>query len=322
MLDVIAPVLSSIHDRASMLRGFLEAYWLRPENALWMALRSEALNRVELQRPVADVSCGDGVFTFIHCGGLFDRSFDVFLAVDHLEHVKDRHADMFDGGVERYRPRIVRDPVQQVDVGTDCKAAMLTKAATLHLYRRLIKHDNNDALPLADGEIQTLYCNAAYWVREIDSFLSELARVVRPGGRIVLQVKLEGMRRFNLDGFRAVLGDRFLDIIGRGRLDCWPTLADRSTWERRFVRNHLEVVEAIPFVTRTHAHLWDVGLRPIAPLLVRMANALDSTTRGAIKRDWVDLLHELLMPFFHSSLDLMGDPEPAEIQYVLTPAVT
>ncbi|MCH7840467.1 MAG: methyltransferase domain-containing protein [Planctomycetes bacterium] len=305
---------------AKQLRRFLQAYWLRPENALWMALRSEVLSPYEPQHPSIDLACGDGVFSFLHCGGEFDPAFDVFTCVDRLDRVRDEHSDIFDCDGDQYRPAIQCHPPDTLDVGTDLKTNLLTKARRLDLYDRLVRHDNNQALPFEADSFQTVYCNAAYWVENIDGFLTEIGRITRPGGRIILQVKLDSMARYTLEAHRHLLGDRFLDIIGRGRIETWPTLADRRTWERRFISAGLDVQIATPFVTRTHAHLWDVGLRPIAPLLVRMANALTPSTRADIKRDWVDLLTSLLEPLCKPTLDLFDQPdEPAEIQYVLKP---
>ena len=304
--------------KTDLLRRFIEAYWLRPENALWMTLRGEALSSVPLHRPSIDLSCGDGVFSFLHCGGRFDPAFDVFTSVAGLDRRQSERGDMFDHVRDDYRPPIVCRPTESIDVGTDCKSSMLAKADRLRFYDRLVEHDHNHPLPFGDETFETVYCNAAYWVTNIDEFLSEIRRITRPGGTIILQVKLESMRRYTLSAYEAALGRRFLEIIGRGRLECWPTLADRSTWESRFARGGLTIKGATPFVTATHAHLWDIGLRPIAPLLVRMANGLTPATRNAIKADWVELFCELLEPFCDPALDLLpaGD-EPAEIQYVL-----
>ena len=66
--------------------------------------------------------------------------------------------------------------------------------------------------------------------------------------------------------------------------------------------------------------LWDVGLRPIAPLLVRMTRELSPATRAAIKRDWVALFESLLQPLCDPTFELFDDrAEPAEVQYVLRP---
>jgi len=305
---------------ADDLRRFLNCYWLRPENAFWMVLRSRALRPYPLRPPSLDISCGDGCFMFLHAGGRFGLDFDVFTSVARLDEVHTTHADMFDHVDDRYRPQIVEPPAWSVDVGTDWKASLLEKAARLGLYRRLVRHDNNEPLPFEDGRFATVYSNSIYWVRQIEPFLREIRRVVAPQGQVLLEVKLERIARCTLARFRHVLGDRWLNIIGRGRLDTWPSLADRATWERRFAEAGLSVVRAVPFVTRTHAHIWDIGLRPIAPMLVRMANEISPQSRRQIKSEWIDLFVELLTPFTRPDIDLLPGPaEPAEILYVLRP---
>lgn len=304
---------------AERLRRFLSAYWLRPENALWMTLRSIALAAEPLRGPSADICCGDGIFSFLHAGGELDDAFDVFTAVDKLDQVTNQHADMFDHVPQHYAPPIVRPARWSIDAGTDLKPAMLAKARALHLYHALVQHNSNDPLPFDDENLATIYCNAAYWIEQIDPFLAELRRVLRPDGRLVLHIKLDSMSEYTLNGYRSQLGERFLEILGRGRLACWPTLASRSAWERRFANAGLKIASATPFATRTHAQLWDVGLRPLAPLLVRMANGLTPQNRVAIKREWVALLEELAGPMAKFDFELTdGDSEPAEIQYVLT----
>ena len=81
-----------------------------------------------------------------------------------------------------------------------------------------------------------------------------------------------------------------------------------------------DIQEATPFVTGTHAHVWDVGIRPIAPMLTKTMNAIHPHLRREIKRDWVDMFCNLLAPFCKPDLDLFSVPsEPVEIQYVLAP---
>jgi SAM-dependent methyltransferase len=307
-------------ESTERLHAYLNAYWLRPENALWMTLRSLVLDEVDLRSPAADLSCGDGLFTFLHRGGRLHESFDVFESVAHLDRVTDQHADMFDHAATGYAPTVTQRPETTVAIGTDLKASMLSKAAALRFYERLIEHDSNRPLPLEDGSLASVYCNSAYWVRNIDGFLRELRRVTRDTGLIVLHVKLSDMQRYTLAALRDSLGDRFLEILGRGRIECWPTVCSRGEWERRFTAAGLRIQSATPFVTRTHAHMWDIGLRPIAPLLVRMANGLTPATRLEIKRDWTELMLELLTPLCRPDLHLLGGfGEPAEIQYVLSP---
>jgi SAM-dependent methyltransferase len=286
-----------------------------------MTLRSEILSHSPLEHPSIDLACGDGVFSFLHCGGVFAPTFDVFTSIAELDRVGDEHADMFDCVTDDYQPVIVSPSPDTIDMGTDIKRNMLAKARLLNLYGRLAEHDNNQPLPFDDDSFQTVYCNAAYWVANIDEFLTEMARITRPHGRVILQVKLDSIRRYTLGAHRQILGDRFLDIIDRGRGASWPTIADRATWEARFATSGLGIETMEPFITRTHAHIWDMGLRPIGPLLAKMAQALTPRTRGVIKREWVDLFCELLEPLCDPDVDLFAvRDEPAEVQYVLTPA--
>ena len=305
-------------SRAQRLRRFLNAYWLRPENAVWMALRSEVLSQVPWVNPSVDLSCGDGVFSFLHAGGVFDDRFDVFWGAAPQRTAGNHQADIFDYVDEHYRPVVARGSDYRISVGTDLKPNLLTKAGLLDLYEELVVHDNNQPLPFDDGAFETVYCNSVYWTQNVDLFLSEMRRITAKGGKVVLEVKLDSVLDYTLESFRPVLGERFLEIIGRGRAATWPTIADRATWERRFAQAGLSITRAVPFVTRTHAHLWDVGLRPIAPLLVELANQVSPQTRADVKRRWVELFIELCTPFCDPAMDLFSQTsEPAEILYEL-----
>lgn len=320
MLTIETPASRIAADARAVLPRFLSAYWLRPENAFWMALRSATLRQVEATAPAIDVSCGDGVFSFLHAGGAFAPDFDVFQATARLNEVHPQHADMFDGAADQFRPTIIARPTWRYAVGCDLKPALLAKADRLGAHERLVQHDNNQPLPFADDAFATVYCNSAYWVERIDAFLAELRRVTRGDGRVVLHVKLAAMRDYTLEAFEDRLGAAFLRIIGRGRHACWPTVASRGEWERRFARAGFSIERATPFITATHALAWDIGLRPLAPLLTRMANALTPSTRADIKRDWVALFDTLLRPLCAPDFSLAAvEEEPAEMQFVLAP---
>jgi peptidoglycan/xylan/chitin deacetylase (PgdA/CDA1 family) len=305
-------------DPASALLPFLNAFWLRPENAVWMTLRSEALRRCAWERPSADLCCGDGLFSFLHHGGRLDPDFDVFQNGCNLQAAANPEADMFDHATEDYRPAIAKPADGPIDDGSDYKPNLLAKARALNLYAALTEHDHNRPLPFAEGRYRTVYCNAAYWIAGIDSFLAELRRIVHADGRVILQVKLDTMRKSALNGLKPILGPNAVQKLAGDRLASWPTLADRRTWEARFARAGFHVESALPLATALHATLWDVGLRPVAPLIARLANATTPQTRAAVKRDWVALFAELAAPLCDPALSGgTARHEPVEIQYVL-----
>ena len=227
---------------------------------------------------------------------------------------------MFDCDNDDYRPTVIEMPRTRFTLGLDLKPAMLAKAAKLDFYDVLVRHDCNQPLPFDDHAFKTIYCNAAYWIDNIAGFLDELRRIAQPNGRVVLQVKLDAMARYTLAAHHNQLGPRVLEIIGRDRLDCWQSLADRNTWEDRFATAGLLVECETSFITATHAHIWDIGLRPIAPMLTKLANGVSASTRDAVKTEWVDLFMDLATPLCDAQLNLFaGESEPAEIQYQLRP---
>jgi len=304
---------------AERLRRFLSCYWLRPENALWMTLRSQVLDAYRFELPSLDLSCGDGVFSFLHAGGALDEDFDVFRTVGQLDNVRTQHADMFDHVDPSYAPRIVEPPRWRMTTGTDHKPALLAKAATLGFYDELVEADHNRPLPLPTGRYRTVFSNSIYWVSRIELHLSEIRRLAAPQAVVLLQVKLDSIRDYTLARHEPALGRNWLDLIGRGRFETWPTMGSLADWQRRFEGAGFAIRDVLPFVTRTHAHIWDIGLRPLAPLLVRMANSLEPATRRSVKRDWVELLTELLLPFARPDCDLFAERgEPAEVLFVLT----
>ena len=142
--------------KSSLLRRFLSVYWLRPENAFWMTLRSLTLARCRFVSPVMDNSCGDGLFSFLHAGGRLDPSFDVFASLSQLDRAATGHADMFSVSSEGYQPKIIRKPQRSIDVGTDLKTTLIEKANALDFYDRLVHHDNNQPLPFDDDPFSTV----------------------------------------------------------------------------------------------------------------------------------------------------------------------
>jgi len=61
-----------------IVQNFLNLYWLRPENAIWRTLDVLQMRDLEFRKPVIDIGCGDGTFSFTCFGGKVDYSYDVY----------------------------------------------------------------------------------------------------------------------------------------------------------------------------------------------------------------------------------------------------
>lgn len=166
----------------TVLRNFLNTYWLRPETALWRTLDVESMKDFQFASPSLDLGCGDGNFSFLRAGGTFSESFDAFMQVGNLEHFFD-NADVYDyyeepGNTESARG-ICLPPKYTIDVGLDHKATLLNKARKLNLYRELVEADANQKLPFEDESFQTVFSNIIYWLNDPLAVFREIARILK-----------------------------------------------------------------------------------------------------------------------------------------------
>ena len=69
---------------------FLSFLWLRPENAVLGTLRAVDFRKVlekyiKKNHKILDISCGDGIFSFICAGGELDFKSDAFSSISLLD---------------------------------------------------------------------------------------------------------------------------------------------------------------------------------------------------------------------------------------------
>ena len=281
----------------AILKTLLNVYWLRPETALWRAIDPMQLSHYEFTRPMLDLGCGDGIFSFTAMGGEFGLGFDMFLAVkDSKEFFKgDDIYNYYEEGV--IKRDIVTPPRQKIDVGLDWKNNLLKKASELDLYESLVEHDANYLLPFNDGQFGTISSNIVYWIDNSEGLLNELRRVVAEDGQILLMLPNDSLRKYYVYNYYLKYGWEWVRKIDRGRYSTITQTHTYDGWKDIFIRCGLKVKSHRVHLSKTVIQLWDIGLRPISPLLIKMANSLTEENRAAIKAEWIDTVAELIEPF-------------------------
>ena len=63
-----------MNKETKILKNLLSVYWLRPETAIWRTLDAIQLQKIKFIRPIVDIGCGDGIFTFSTFGGKVDAN--------------------------------------------------------------------------------------------------------------------------------------------------------------------------------------------------------------------------------------------------------
>jgi SAM-dependent methyltransferase len=299
----------------------LNAFWLRPETAMWRELDIEAMQSFEFCSPSLDLGCGDGTFSFIRAGGSFDLSFDVFRAMKGLDKYFE-NVDVFDAYDEKMRPCLNRFPRYQIDWGFDHKENLLKKASLLRLYRNTQVGDANQPLPFPNESFNTLFSNIVYWLNDPHTAIAEISRVLRPGGQACLMLPNRTMPEFSFYNRLHVETEdpdwAFLEKLDRGRFkDNIRQARSAETWEAMFASAGLRVNVHNRHLSKIVVQAWDIGLRPLFPVLLKMVDALTGHQLSGIKQEWIVILKQFLWPLVQMDDRLGQDEEPGFHCYIL-----
>lgn len=259
------------HD-AALWRRYLSAFWLRPETALWLYTEATALRSlvdVEAGGPWLDIGCGDGIHTALYHGWEFGPAFDGFQGADPgaADVYGQFEAATFDAGVAR------RGAV--CALGVDLKEAALARAAALGAFERVERGDAT-ALPIADASVATVYSNMLGQLGErVDAGLAEAARVLKPGGALVLAVlgeRFGGALHFWTAAERTRAAGDDANATRLARLDrgrhAFEIVLPESVWRARLEQAGLRLSAVRHLLSDAAVRFWDTGLRAFSPALI------------------------------------------------------
>lgn len=287
-----------------VLNNFLNAYWLRPETAVWRTLDVKAMEGFRFVSPSLDLGCGDGTFSFLRAGGEYKNSFDVFLDVDNLDRFFENE-DVYDSFKNIGGGYVSKVPDYTIDVGVDHKKNLMNKAAQLKLYNQFVEANANLELPFKDESFETIFSNIIYWLDKPEDVFREIYRVLRYGGRCCVMLPnityLESSFYYSLYEKGGHKEFKFLELIDRGRIkDNLKVVKTYSQWKEIIENAGLVIEECVPHLSKTLIQIWDIGLRPIFPMLKRMTEYVDNDALLEIKREWVDLFQKIGEPIIEN----------------------
>jgi hypothetical protein len=283
------------------VRAHLNAYWLRPEAALWDCIAARYLGvALKGRSDIVEVGIGNGFFSFLLFGGRFAPEFDWFYSVDTRGF--RNHADIFDHDSEISLDRFVtKAPDIRLRLGLDHKQTLLNQAARLGLVDELVQHDCNQPLP-AGRTYQTAYSNMLYWLIDPIGAMHNIAQVLESGGQLITVFP-------NSDFYRScasyVRKDPLWKLLNRGRASHIMWYMDIPEFEHRIQDGGIfELKSATRYLAPLTLKTWDVGLRSLSVPLIKMANSLAPSTRQEIKSEWCDTLEQFAEPLLMNELEL------------------
>lgn len=284
------------------LKQFLNVYWLRPESALWRTMDCIKMEGIEFEKPIIDVGCGDGIFSFLRTGGKFGLDFDMFLSVGNLDKFF-KNADIYNSfDRKKVIPSIIQKPKYRIDVGLDWKQTLLDKAGTLGFYDKLIKYDANYKIPLENDSFNTVFSNIVYWLDNVEGVLKEFSRIVTDEGKIVLLLPDKSIKNCYVYNYYLKNKSSWAKLLDGGRYKQMKKCYSYREWEQIFIKSNLEIAFHDTHLSERLIKLWDIGLRPLSPVLIEMSNKLEGMNRKRIKKEWIKICFNICKSFLEEEL--------------------
>ena len=279
------------------LKAHLNVGWLRPESALWDTIASTLISKYEISPPSLDLGCGNGIFSFITAGGKLSVDHDWYINVETEGFWEDR--DIYDVcKINSLRDCIVKRPTYSYTFGLDIKNNLLKQAKALHFYHNLIQHDANQSLPFKDRRFKTVFSNILYWVSNLKRSLEEIYRILDKNGIAILCVPNTKFFGYCFTYNWKEKNSELLRLLNKGRSECmhWTITYDEFSVLAKEVG--FIIVDHSYYLSPLTLKLWDIGLRPLSPLLIKMVNRLSFEDRRAIKSEWIETATKFLLPLY------------------------
>jgi SAM-dependent methyltransferase len=213
--------LSCPHLERDFLSLLLDRYWFAPPVALWRAVELRTLAAETFTHPILDLGCGDGLIA----------------------------QALFNGAAS-------------IEVGFDPWWDQVRKAPDCGVYR-YVQQARGDAMPYPGGErFSTVFSNSVLeHIPRLAPVLSEVCRVLKPGGRLLITVPSDAFHRL-LAGYQAhvAVGDLAgAEAYARRvdqRLEHYRYLTPQQ-WEERLACAGLRLVHYRYYIPAEVARLWD-----------------------------------------------------------------
>jgi len=282
------------------LKEFLNIFWLRPENALWGAFQAHAISNMphKITSPSLDLGAGNGLLTFTAFGGRLIPDYDFFINVGGLD-TFFKGGDVYDSFTSKgigSASLIKKKPTYIFDVALDHKKNLLKQAKFLGIYKKLITADGNKKWPFKADSFQSVFSNILYWLSEPHHSFHELNRVLKSGGRAFVFLQTTDFTKFCMSyhpekypGF-----EKTLSFLNRKRKEShvWQvTLAD----VKKLATQHgFKLIHHQYCYSKLFLMMWDIGLRPLSPVLIDMVNSFSKDKRRYYKEQWVQILYKAL----------------------------
>ena len=274
--------------------------WLRPETVPWK-LHAALLtrNHLRFQTSMLEVGIGNGYASFQNLGGEFSPEFDWYHNVETEGFWNE--ADIYDQvKLSNIAAYVTAYPEYRFNTVMDHKPNLLDQARQLKIAENYVLADANGSIEFSD--IDLVYSNMLYWLNDPITTIRKIGDKLKPGGSLITTFPnprfVEYCRSYQRD-------TPMWTLLNRGRADSLMWTLDLEEFEKSLAdQTDFVIEESHLYLSRLTLGNWDIGLRPVSPYLIRMANGLDPATRFSVKQDWCEGTQPLIAELVAQELEL------------------
>lgn len=273
--------------------------WLRPENVIWDAVAAKMIyHELRESKDLLEVGIGNGYCTFMILGGKFKKEYDYYYNVNTkgFWDNKDIYDHVTSYNIKQY---ILKYPENRVKYALDHKSNLLEQTKQLGFVDQLILQNANDVIDF-DG-VSTIYSNIIYWLADPIKVIKNFDHLLKKGGKIILVFPNNKFYQYAISYGRK---NKLQVLLNRGRADSMMWSMDMEDFAK-IIQEHtgLSITKYQKYLAETTLKIWDIGLRPISPHLINMANYLNEKTRMEIKDEWCATILKFLEELLPIELD-------------------
>ncbi|HPN32744.1 MAG TPA: methyltransferase domain-containing protein [bacterium] len=283
-------------QKQDFLYYYLENYWLRPENALWQALVANIVSKYPPSGSSLDFGCGDGTFSFICNGGRLSKEFDFFVNVSQPNNLFTG-SDIYNTKIDNINS-IGKNAEYIITTGADYKYNLLEKSSKLKFYKNCVQLNGNNRFPFTDNSFNYIFSNALYWLNNVKKSLNEFKRIIKKKGIMILVMLSKDYPKYCFTSKPRGYYKEILSKINFNRHQHYKYLVKPNNFEKILSKTGFSITNKYLLFSKHLVYLEDIGLRPISPFLISMANNLDMKIRNEIKYQMVDYFYDLLLPLY------------------------
>lgn len=286
------------------LKEFLYMEWLRMEKVVWNTRASLLIGEaLMLGNRICEVGIGNGYFTFMTLGGEFKPEYDWYYNVNTEGFWEGK--DIYDVIKEDVKISyyVKSIPDKKIVLAIDIKETLLKQAYQLGFIEEVKKVDANNPIDFQDKKIDLVYSNILYWLKNPIKVLNNWEQNLVEKGTIVIVFPNNKFLEF-CKSYKLSKKSRFWKLINRGRAETLMWVKDLNEFEKEIEKNtNLKIKQCDTYLGKTTLSFWDIGLRPISPYLIEMANSLPPKKRFEVKVKWCEELFPLIWELFKIELE-------------------